>query len=130
MHRIHIHTTAVRTIQRRPSSDRSPLQPSSPAAVAPHSTAVSRLLHLEGGRSRAWFFCCELAKSLCGAAPGSVSASARLVSSTPRTLTPSYTHAARTGQDYDIHDTPQQIHTATPLLHAGATLRARACASS
>jgi hypothetical protein len=103
-----------------------------PSSRHPHSTAVSSTGCIsKAGAHALGIFYHEPASRLCGAAPGSAAASVLVSSRLPlATLTPSYTQPASTGQHYDIHDTPQQIHTATPLLHAGATLRARSCASS
>jgi hypothetical protein len=77
MHRIHIHTTAVRTIQRRPSSDRSPLQPSSRRppqhgsfqVAASRRRALTRLVLLLRAsqitvRCGSWFRICKCSSRL------------------------------------------------------------------
>lgn len=99
-----IRTSTTSTPVRFTSAKQTPT-PCSLAPVSPHKHgSFQHWLHLEGGHSRAWVFYHRLARYLCRAAAGSASASV-LVSSTPRTLTPSYTRA---DQAYDIHDTPRR----------------------
>jgi hypothetical protein len=77
---IHIHTTPARTIQRRPSSDHTPC---SPAAVTPTDGSFQVGCISKAGAHALGVFDHELAKSLCGAAPGSAAASVLVSSRLP-----------------------------------------------
>jgi hypothetical protein len=101
--------------------------PCSLAPVSPHKHgSFQRWLHLEGGRSRAWVLLPQASQifARCGCWCRFCKCTRLVYPSHPDP----FIHTSRPGLRHSRH--PQEIHTATPLLHAGATLRARPCASS
>jgi hypothetical protein len=111
---------------RRPRSDSDPLQPSTRHPPQHQHGSFQRWLHLEGGRSRAWILLPQASQIFvrCGCWFRSSKCTRLVYPSHPDP----FIHTSRPGLRHSRH--PQEIHTATPLLHAGATLRARSCASS